>query len=122
MSNSILAIYGLASVDDNLTRYFTIIGRLEHNALEVDIELPIRDAGIFSNLYSYVSANTVNPTSILTLRKSRVNTSVTVSYTTDQTGIKEDTVNTATFAATDEISWQLVVPSQGGTNTITFTA
>lgn len=67
-------------------------------------EVPIRDAGTVRNLYVYISTAPSGATDTWTVDKSRVNTSLTVSYTAGQSGAKEDTSNSASFAATDEIS------------------
>lgn len=108
-------------INDALTRYFGIVGG-SSPSLEVDAQLQVRQAGTASKLFSYVSTNTASVTSVLTMRKSGADTALTVSYTSDQTGVKEDTSNSVSYANTDEIDYQLVVPSEAGTNTITFTA
>ena len=111
------------AVNDNLTRFLVMSGNLGFvtNA-EERVELPIRDAGTASNLFVYVSTNTVSANTTVTVRKSRVDTAITVTYASDETGIKEDTANTATFAATDEIDIEVATGTEAGTNTITFTA
>lgn len=107
---------------DNQTYFFPLGGGTVSNNLlsEDQAEIPIRDAGVFSNFYVYVFSNSASVTSVFTLRKSVSDTAVTVSYTSDQTGIKEDNTNTATFAATDEGCYSLVIPSEAGTNTLGF--
>lgn len=109
------------SVVDGTTSYFHIAGRLNTIATEADVETPIRDAGTFKNLFTYVATNTITiDSTVITLRKSQVATSVAVSYGSDQTGIKEDTSNTATFAATDEVSYEINAPADAGFNTISL--
>ena len=107
-------------VNDNTTRYTSFGGQLRFANLEAGAQVPVRDAGTVNNLYSYVSTNTASVTSTLTLRVSLADTALTVSYTADQTGIKEDTTNSVTVAATDELDWEVTVPTEAGTNTITF--
>lgn len=128
MASSQFVTYNMAvgspnSWTDNQTYFLPLGGGLTSNILisEDQAEIPIRDAGIFSNLYTHVLTNTASVTSVITLRKSVSDTAVTVSYTSDQTGIKEDNTNTATFAATDEGCYSLVIPAEVGTNTIGLT-
>lgn len=88
---------------------------------EERVAMPIREAGVFSNLYIYVKANTITDTTVITLRKSVADTALTVSYTSGETGIKEDTSNSVSFAATDEAAYKVDVPSVVGTTNINFT-
>src|SRR6185503_10503989 len=50
--------------------------------------------------------------------KSRAATALTVSYTSTQTGIKEDTANSVSYANTDEADWQIVTGSSAGSTNI----
>ena len=101
---------------DAATYFTSLSGLIRAGASEAQAETPVRDGGTFSNLYVYVSANTASVTSVITLRKSQADTAVTVSYTSDQTGVKEDTSNSVLFANTDEVDYSIVVPSEAGTN------
>ena len=115
MSKSILVNAGLASMADSDTPYHVPIGgQLIANTTVAQVEIPIREAGVFSNLFVCVPTNSATITSVITLQKSQVNTAVTVSYTAGQTGIKEDNSNSVTFAATDEANYEVVVPSEAG--------
>src|SRR5574341_1620629 len=107
-------------VNDNNTQFTSFGGLLRFTSTETHMQVPVRDAGTVSNLYSYVPTNTASVTSTVTLRVSLADSALTVSYTADQTGIKEDTANTVTVAATDELAWEVTVPAEAGTNTITF--
>ncbi len=107
------------AVTDNTTRFASIGNMGFVSATESDVESPVRDAGVFSKFYAYVNQNDVGATSTITLRKSRADTALVLSYTSSQTGIKEDTSNTSSFAATDEISYEITVPSVSGTHTVT---
>lgn len=107
-------------VSDNTTRYLPITGYLFANSVIDYPEIPVRDAGSFSNLYTYAHTNTTGVTSVLTLLKSQVATALTVSYTSGQTGIKEDTSNSVAFANTDEVEYSVAVPTEAGTTTITL--
>lgn len=120
MSASLVLNSGLTSFADNTTRYVSIIGGLSTgNPTEAQAEHGIYEAGTFSKLYTSVLANTITGNVVATLRKSGVNTALTVTYGTGQTGSKEDTTNTATYAATDTASLQVVAPSDpSGVQTI----
>jgi len=122
VSNSLIVNHGIAAQNDATTRFYGLVGDLDPETTEVNCEIPVRDAGTFSNLFVYVTTNTASVTSTVTLRKSQADTSLTVSYTSDQTGIKEDNVNTVSFAATDEGNYEVTIPTEAGTNTLTFWA
>ena len=121
MSNSLI-VNGLAdaaSFADNTTRYVPISGRIiGGQATEANVEIPVRDGGTFSNLFVYVPTSNASSTSTITLRKSQAPTAVTLTYTGDQTGIKEDTANSVLFANTDEVAYEVVVPNETGTNSL----
>ena len=123
MANSIIvaAISTGQGFTDNNTKFTCISGRIINDGSEALNESPVRDAGTFSNLFVYAPTNTISVNSTVTLRKSRADTAITITYGADQTGIKEDTSNTATFAATDEVSYAVVTGSEAGTNTLTIT-
>jgi hypothetical protein len=122
MSKSLFLNIGNQGVNDNLTRFLSVSGNFAANATEVNIELPIRDAGVFNNLYVYVSANTCSVDSVIDLRVNQASPggTLTVTFGADETGIKEDTANSVTVAATDEINYRIVIPTEAGTNTITI--
>jgi hypothetical protein len=104
---------------DNTTRFYPVSGGLVNGGTvgEAASEIPIRDAGVYSNLYVYAEANTaVNVNCTVTLRKSQADTSVSVPFDLGETGIKEDTSNTASFAATDEASMEVTVPNESGSS------
>lgn len=104
------------------TTYFVgiISNAMSGFTAETSAEHPIRHAGTFRNAYVYVPTNTATVTSTITLRVNQADTALTVSYTADQTGIKEDTTNAVTVAATDEADWEITVPAEAGTNTLTI--
>lgn len=122
MSGTIMVAYGVASVNDNLTRFVPICGALntaDTNSVEDDSEIPIRDAGTFDKLQVFVPAgNTATVTSTVTLRKSRVDTAVIISIGPDATGLFEDVVNSVAFAVTDEAALEITIPTEAGTNTL----
>jgi hypothetical protein len=125
MANSFLVNYGSFGHGDNATRWQPLAGAIflasSVASTESFLEQPIRDAGTMSKFFVYVPTNTASVTSVITVRKSIADTAITVSYTTDAFGIQEDTTNTATYAATDEIDIQVTVPTESGTNTLSIT-
>ena len=122
MSKSLLVVFGSNAVSDNTTEYNPLVGSINTGSTTTgNYDTPIRDAGTFSNLFTYVPTNTASVTSTITLQDSQVDTALTVSYTADQTGIKEDTSNTAALANTDEAQYETTVPDEAGTNTLTAT-
>ena len=122
MANSLVVNYGSGAFPDNATRYTSVGGRLTVGNVAANQESAVRDAGVFSNLFAYAVTNTASVTSTFTLQKSQVDTAVTVSFASDETGIKEDTTNTATFANTDEMNFEGTVPTEAGTNELTITS
>ena len=110
MAQSQLVAGGSATVSDNSTRWVSISGIFLVQTNEAFAATAIRDAGTFTNLFVYVPTNTATVTSTITLQKSLVDTALTVSYTSTQTGIKEDTANSVSFAATDEAAHEITVP------------
>lgn len=120
MSNSIACQGRQIGFVDAATYYTWITGNGISNTIEARAEIPVRDSGSFTNLYCYVPTNTASVTSVITLRKSTADTALTVSYTSDQTGAKEDTTHSVSYANTDEVDVSVVIPSEAGTNTLTM--
>ena len=105
---------------DNTTWFFPP-GQLSSNiAAENRAEMAVRDAGTFQKLFCYVPANTASVSTTVTLRKSRADTALLVTYTADLTGILENTSDTVAFAATDEAAFEITIPTEGGNNTFTI--
>jgi hypothetical protein len=117
---------GFATVNDNLTRYVAIAGALRNGTTstrttESNAEIPVRFAGTFKNLFVLVGVNTTLVTTTITVRKSAADTAITVSYTSGQTGIKEDNTNSVSYANTDEICYKVAVANDvSGTTTISI--
>jgi len=120
MSKSLFIQSRSLAHNDNATRYTALVGASTNTTTTGNQEIPIRDAGTFSNLFTYAPTNTASVNSTITLQKSQADTALTVTYTADQTGIKEDTSNTVAFAATDEAQWEITVPNEAATNTLTL--
>jgi len=72
-----------------------------------------------SNLRCYVPTNTYSAAATLRMRKNGANGNQSVSITASTTGWFEDSVNTDSFGATDDMNWSIV---GGTTGSITTTA
>ena len=121
-ASSFLVHQGAAdvSVNDNQTRFAPVGGPFIIRTTEAEVEGPVRDACTFKNLWINITSNTASNTSTVTIRKSRADTAVIISVGAGATGILEDTVNSVAFAATDEASLELTIPSESGTHTIAY--
>lgn len=113
MAKSLIVTGSTSSTNDNLTRYFPL-GTVFNTAgtTEAAVELPIRDAGVFSNLFINVGTNTITANSTFTIRKSQTDTLMEITYAADETGIKEDTTNPTAYASTDELSVRIVTQDE----------
>lgn len=120
MSSSLTIAASSQGYNDNATYFTSFGGCLGSRATEADVQVPVRDAGVVSNLYTFASLNTASVNSTITLRVNLADAALTVTYAADQTGIKEDTSNTVTVAATDELDWEITIPTEAGTNTLTL--
>lgn len=122
---------GLTVVVDTYQRFE---GGQTGSTVESNMNLKARVALAISNMFTYVSANTTTVCNVY-FRKNGANAGPTVNYGSGVTGIKEDTVNTTTVAATDLINYFtdltsgasitftiIGVESQQGASGITVTA
>lgn len=124
MSDSLIANGYNAGIGvvDNGTRFMSVGNSwfgVTTNSTEARVEVPLRDAGDVKNFYTYVPTNTASVSSTITVRQSAADTTLLVTYTSDQTGLKQDSDSVA-YAATDEIDFEVTVPTEVGTNTITI--
>ena len=108
--------------NDNTTRFTNLGSRIVNtNIAETNFQATIRKAGTFSNLYCYVTANTTLVNSTVTLRKSVADTALLVTYGSGETGIKENTSDTVSFANTDEADHEITVANDvSGATSITL--
>lgn len=121
MSQSQLLAYGNAAIQDNLTRFLPLVGRLSTSAAaDANVECAIRDAGTLAHLYARAPTNTATGPSTVTLRVNAVDTALTVSFGASEVGVKEDTSNTVAVVDGDEACWKVVVPTEAGTRTLTL--
>lgn len=109
-----------AIVNDAITTRYPATGVFNNDSTDTYAAQAVRFAGTMSNLFAYVHANTTGVTSVLTMVQNYANSSITVSYAAAETGIKEDTSNTESFAATDECNIKFAVPSDAGTTAVTI--
>lgn len=107
---------------DNTTRWNTLEGLIvAGQTTESWAEISYREAGTFDDLKTYVSANTTLVTTVITIRKNSADTTLTVSYTSGQTGEKLDTTNSFTVDSSDVLASQITVPNDAsGAKTITL--
>lgn len=101
-----------ATISKSSTLYFGLTGGNDATENNIEYYLPNDRSG--SKLYCYVSASTTSSDSTITLRHNNAATSVTLTYTAGETGLKSDTVNSESFSAGDTINLEVVNNSSGG--------
>ena len=102
---------------NGVTRYFGAVPQnsTAPTATEADVQVPAEvdetvDRGAIGvNSNSYTAANT------FTFRNTGVDTDIVVSVPSGTTGVFQDTVNSHTLAAADDINWKLVAGASAGT-------
>ena len=101
-----------------LTRYQLIGGGIEINiTTEANAQYTVRSSATLSNLRVFVIANTSPGTSVVRTRVNVADGAQSVSILTTQTGSFEDTTNSDSVVAGDEINYQMVTPAGGGSLT-----
>ncbi len=73
---------------------------------QADHNFPVPVAGIFSNMYVYVTQNTSAVGVTITLNKNNVNTALVVSIGAGATGTFSDTTHSVAFVAGDLLQWE----------------
>lgn len=110
---------GSADQNSNLTNYlFCANANFSANATETNRQFTYRTAGTLSNLWIRVTANTLNGSTTFRTRKNLADGNQSVSVGSSTTGAFEDTVNTDSVAAADEINYQRVTAGTAGTITM----
>jgi len=108
--------------NDNLTRFYSF-SVLSSNSTETNTQCEMLTAGTLKHFFVNVTANT-HTTANSTFRP-RINAgnagSINVVYAATETGIKEDTANTASVTDADDCNFSVVTDANAGTTTITFT-
>ncbi len=124
MAKVLLLAAGAAVAQSSaLTRYYVLGNTGNNSAVTAEgltVEVTHRTAGTLSNLYVRVSANTLNGDTTVRTRKNRANGNQSVTIGSSTTGEFEDTTNTDTVAAADELNYQAV--TLGSSGSISFRA
>ena len=109
--------YGVATA--SASHFISIAGsRSGTNSGEANAENTIKTAGTVKNAFINVTANARTNNTTFTLRKNRVDTAIVFTYGSGATGIQEVTGTSVSFAADDELDWE--VTTLTGTQTLTF--
>jgi hypothetical protein len=121
MSKTILITGGIPTATAaNFTQYWPLaVTSIEGPATtEANRQILYRSPGIISKLYVRVTANTINGTSGINVRKNGLDAGLSVSVGPNATGEFENTVNTVSLAAGDKLGYQTVPGAATGTMTI----
>ena len=109
---------GGATIAEGLTRYGPIAGRLNAATgmatTESDVQYTVRRATAYSNLRVFVGTNTIDNNSPFTFRKNIADGSQVATITPLATGAFEDTTNSDSVVAGDEIDYSLVTGADPG--------
>ena len=107
--------------NDNLTQYWPIRGTLntQTSANRARVDIPVASGGTFSGMTLHVSANTATVNSVWTLQDDSVNTALTLTVSADATGDFTDNTHSATIAGGSLVAYELAIPTEAGTNTLT---
>src|SRR5690348_14132135 len=108
---------------DNNTYYQAIVGvvAFQTTGVEAGAQSKMTDGGTASKLKTYAPTNTTLVTTVVTVRKNGAGQALTVSYTSGQTGQKEDLSHSFTFVATDLLAHEVAVPNDAsGAKVINF--
>jgi hypothetical protein len=98
----------VAQVFDGATAYFEMTGGLFTSATESDVEVTLRNAFTFSQLFARVTTNsTLTDASTVTIRKNNADGNQTASIPAATTGVFEDLVNTDSYVDTDTVAIEL---------------
>lgn len=109
------AEFGQSTVNDGLTRWYGLGSRSTASSAEANCEIPVRVAGVASKLGIYVSSNAWINSSAWKLRKSQADSGIAITVAAGATGRFENTSDTASYAATDEIDLQVFTIDDIGT-------
>lgn len=116
-AKQIAASGSVGSSTASLTQYLPVAGALGQNNSENTARIYAPVALTLSNLQVYVSANARTTTTTYTSRNNGANGNQSVSYTSGQTGLKEDTTNSDSVTAGNHFCAKRVTST--GTGTIT---
>lgn len=95
------------------TGYAAIFGVVVHPT-ETFRQYRMPRAATIRKLWLYVSSNTINGNSVVTIRKNGVATSITVTIGVGLTGEFSDLVHSVDFAEGDKLSFELTIGGDAG--------
>ena len=111
MAKSLLDVTGSASQGDNTSRYINAWGAINLALASGNSGIPVRQAATVGEFRSCIATNTTAVTSTIIVRKNATDQTPTVTYTSGQTGEKQDTSNSFSVADTDLIDIASTVPN-----------
>ncbi len=109
-STNLLGGETFGPADLGVTTYAAVLGRCLSNVTEASTRYTVRNAGTYSNLRVFVSANSAVGSSTVRFRKNTANGNQSFSIAGGATGSFEDTTNSDTVVSGDIINYQVVVP------------
>lgn len=98
------------------TTYQTLAGS-SSGGTEADVQTQVHSAGTWRNLYVYISANGRSSTTTFRGRINGANGNQSIAVTASSTGVFEDTSNSDSISAGDELNYNAVAGSGSGTLT-----
>lgn len=106
---------GVWVVSSASTTFGSLMGAAAPDTTEANREYLITTAATFSNLRMFVTSNTVNGTTTITLRINGADANQTLSIAASTTGDFEDTTNNDAVAVNDLVVVQIVTGGSSGT-------
>ena len=118
-STQILAATGATTFSSaSTTNYIVTNGTSAVSSTEANLKVRQSVAGTYSKFFVYVSSNSRTTDTVFKVRKNGSDTSVSVTYTSGQTGLKEDTSNSFTVASGDDVNYAITTST--GTENIIY--
>ena len=102
------------SIAESLTRYVCLSGAFVASATEANAQYTFRVASTLSRFRVYVSSNANTATTTCRTRLNAANGAQSVSVAGSSTGSFEDTTNTDTVVAGDEVNFQVITGAGTG--------
>jgi hypothetical protein len=102
------------SQNSNLTNFKSLQGGLANASTESFVATKTNVNGVLSNMAIFVSTNTLNGTTIITLRKNFLSGNQTITVPNATTGYFEDTINTDIITTADKVNYQVVTAGSSG--------
>ena len=124
MSKTILTTGGIPTATTaNTNQYWPLaVTSIESpvTSPEANKQILYRTPGTLSKLYVKVTANTINGTSTVNVRKNGVGAGLSLTIGPNATGVFENTTNTVSVAAGDRLNYQTVPGAATGTMSISI--